>query len=193
MGDRSLLKLASQISSLTLVNLSGLKLITDKSLKKLAYRNRGLTTIWLTNCDKLSDAAIAAIAKPTLRAIGLGGCTQVTDRAIKLLATNCPKLTRVGLTGCISLTNDAVKAIAANCPLVKSLGVEGCPMITRDGLNVLNTGVKIYASQVSHKSGYKMKRDRYGNLIRYPDVQIFQSLQGLRASDIAQALKRGRK
>merc|ERR1711865_261673 len=116
MGDRSLLKLASQISSLTLVNLSGLKLITDKSLKKLAYRNRGLTTIWLTNCDKLSDAAIeaiglhcdklttlvmkgvdaltdrgvAAIAKPTLRAIGLGGCTQVTDRAIKLLATNCP-------------------------------------------------------------------------------------------------------
>lgn len=92
----------------------------------LLYANSLLcvTTINLTQCWKITDDSIKAVAAhcPILTDLNVQGCGRLTDDAIKTIAMSCSLLTSLNLTECW-ITDDAIQAIGASCPLLMALNV----------------------------------------------------------------------
>lgn len=83
----------------------------------------------------MTDVGVQALASgcPRLRALGLWGLTQLTDRAMTSLATNCKQLRTLGVFGCSGLTDGGLQRVAECLPSLTIIGSpqQGClPMGT---------------------------------------------------------------
>jgi len=102
-------------------------------LKALIQSNpTALRRLDLSMCDELTDAAVKDIAThlKALQYLYLGGCRRLTNAAIKDIATHLKALQHLDLSGCDKLTDAAVKDIATNLTALRRLDLHGCRRLT---------------------------------------------------------------
>eukprot|EP00622_Pseudochattonella_farcimen_P002366 FR737281.1.p2 GENE.FR737281.1~~FR737281.1.p2 ORF type:complete len:247 (+),score=44.99 FR737281.1:1-741(+) len=90
----------------------------DKFLDLFKLLTANLTTINLGGCREITDKAIMSLAEncPGLTMITLRYCEEITDEAVMYLADKCHGLTTIDLTGCgRKITDKAIMSLAENC------------------------------------------------------------------------------
>ena len=77
-----------------------------------------LTTLNLTYCSKITDAALEAVASgcKQLTKLNLAYCSNITDAAVVAVASGCKQLTTLNLHSCSNITDAAVQAVVSVCP-----------------------------------------------------------------------------
>jgi ribosomal protein L30E len=121
MADKSVMALAAYCPELRLARFGGLN-VTDAALIVLAKCCKKLKLVNLTDCTKLSHAALLALA---------GNCSE-----LKYLSLGCN-----GSTNLVNTVNDAtVLALATGCPdLAQVVGLFRCPQVT---ISIENTRLR---------------------------------------------------
>ena len=64
-----------------------------------------------------------------LSSVNLRGC-EITNTAVKAVASGCPQLSALIMFGCIKITPKAVKAVDSGCPHLTTLDLGLCRKIT---------------------------------------------------------------
>ena len=72
----------------------------------------------------------ARAAQATLTTLNLTYCSKITDAALEAVGSGCPQLTSLNLSGCRNITDAAVVAVASGCKQLSSLTLGGCNKIT---------------------------------------------------------------
>ena len=73
----------------------------------------------------------ARAAQATLTTLNLTYCSKITDAALEPVASGCKQLTKLNLAYCSNITDAAVVAVASGCPQLSSLSLFGCHKITQ--------------------------------------------------------------
>ena len=61
----------------------------------------------------------------SVTSVHLGGCARTTDRALALVARNCPRLSRLELQRCRGVTNGGILDLVTRCPHLQHLDLTG--------------------------------------------------------------------
>lgn len=122
--DRGVTALARNCPSLIRIELFRCG-ISDVALESLAHHCPHLTQLHLGVCN-LTDRGIVSLVTLDLKMIGLMGCSNLTDTAVKALATRCPNLVTVSLYGCEKITETAMFGLVICCPRLRKLDIEEC-------------------------------------------------------------------
>ena len=81
-----------------------------------------------------TDAAMRAVlgrlvngghGAASVTSVHLGGCARTTDRALALVARNCPRLSRLELQRCRGVTNGGILDLVTRCPHLQHLDLTG--------------------------------------------------------------------
>ena len=123
--NSALISLAENCSTLTHLNLSACRNITDRGVIFIAKYNSMLSELYLRDNQGISSSGVIAIAKrcKVLTVLYLSFCRNVSDTPIIVVGDNCPLLTRVGLKGCDSVTNAGKSALLQKCKYILSLDI----------------------------------------------------------------------
>eukprot|EP01094_Clydonella_sp_ATCC50884_P022640 TRINITY_DN5252_c0_g1_i2.p1 TRINITY_DN5252_c0_g1~~TRINITY_DN5252_c0_g1_i2.p1 ORF type:complete len:742 (-),score=340.14 TRINITY_DN5252_c0_g1_i2:296-2359(-) len=118
-------------SSITALNLSHCRTVTNRSCGIIADACPMITHISLSYCSSITDEGIMSIANscPYLRSVDLEGCITIGDRALHELAQQCRRIESVNLAGCLKVTNAGI-AVLQSCPNIQSLNLKRCSQIT---------------------------------------------------------------
>ena len=108
--------LVENCSNLEVLNLAGLKTVTDEIAISVATHCHNLKQVCFRN-SKLTDLGVCQIAIhcPNLVMVGLAGIHDLTDKCIIALAENCPYLDEIYLSGCAKITKQAVMYLVVSC------------------------------------------------------------------------------
>lgn len=114
---------AACVPSLTHLNLSGLKHITDATFVPLARRATRLRFLDLTRCEGLRDESLKAIGESCrdLETLLLYATPHMTDRGFEALAPAMTRLTHLDLTGMKLIGDGAIVALAAHAKQLRIL------------------------------------------------------------------------
>ncbi|XP_031565949.1 F-box/LRR-repeat protein 5-like [Actinia tenebrosa] len=114
-------------SKLKVLDLSGCKLLTDKTLNKLSsslgqYTSKtdieeGVHEYTLT-CGCMADYYPSNISRCSLQFLSLSGCYQITDAGLMSLASfgGLPNLQYLDLSGCLNVTAEGLLNLVSVCP-----------------------------------------------------------------------------
>lgn len=117
------------------LRLDGCNQVSNDAMQLLGSGCPGLTTLHLMNCRKVSDAGIQAlctspIAGQLQELILVGLSDQVTDAALRAIASHMKELRHVDLSACKEIHDDGVGALVAGLPKLERLVLVYC-----DGLS----------------------------------------------------------
>ena len=116
--------------------------VTDNGIIALAHSCPALTLLDLRYCKQISDASILSVSKTcqAMSDLNLSQCTRITAASVIVLAQKCPSLTRLDLSGCANVTDVSLTALSqASVPLT-DLNLSGCCHISDKGLVALAQG-----------------------------------------------------
>ena len=73
----------------------------------MTHDTKQLSSLYLRFCDKITDAAVIALAQgcPQLSSLNLAGLNKITDAAVIALAQGCPQLSSLNLYYCNQITD----------------------------------------------------------------------------------------
>ncbi|KAJ4460553.1 putative leucine Rich Repeat family protein [Paratrimastix pyriformis] len=125
--------------TLRTLNLRWCRAMVDSPVGRMLATLRQLEELTLLGCHRLTDAELEPIiCHCPLRFLALGGCDQLTDRTLVVLASHRAQTLRVlDVAGCKGLTDCGLEAVAAGLPGLKSLDVNGCPKVTDRSMNAI--------------------------------------------------------
>ncbi|KXJ10444.1 F-box/LRR-repeat protein 5 [Exaiptasia diaphana] len=112
-------------SKLSVLDLSGCKLITDKTLARLSEALGQFTVDTdieeentLTCGCMVEQSRASRTARCSLRYLSLSGCYQITDQGLRYLASNggLPSLQYLDLSGCLNVTAQGLIELVSVCP-----------------------------------------------------------------------------
>ena len=146
----------SLAASLSHLNLSGCYSLTDQGLLSLLISPLpSLTSVNLSLCKEVSDRSLGRLGSicPALRSLDLGGCTGVTNSGLLLLARTLPNLHTLSLRSCWQLS-DAGMAHLARLPIdpdakepnlveLDTLNLQDCQKLTDLSLRYIAQGINI--------------------------------------------------
>ena len=106
--------------------------LTDAALLALADTCCGLMRVYFSYCGNLTDAALLALADKCrgLTKVRFDECRNLTDAAVLALADKCSGLTRVDFGSCSDLTDAVVLQLADKCPGLKIVDFTYCWNLT---------------------------------------------------------------
>ncbi len=108
--------------------------VTHATVLAFARGCGALEALDLENCPLVTDATVLAIAEhcsSTLTFLNLTGCDEITDKCcVEGLASRCGNMETIGLGHCSNLTDKAVVALAKGCALLQKLEVPNVPGLT---------------------------------------------------------------
>jgi F-box/leucine-rich repeat protein 2/20 len=105
--------------------------ITDPELCTYIDQFRSISSLDLSFCRHLTDAGIVAVAQafPTLDTLYLTGC-DITDRALVAVGSSCVNLTTLHLLDCHRVTNMGFEVVARGCRQLRDLNLARCEGLT---------------------------------------------------------------
>ncbi|XP_064473237.1 F-box/LRR-repeat protein 14-like [Ornithodoros turicata] len=133
----------ADMDSLTELNLSMCKQITDNSLGRIAQHLKSLETLDLGGCCNVTNTGLLLIAwgLKKLRSLNLRSCRSVSDAGIGHLAGMTPEaaegtldLEYLGLQDCQKLTDEALRYVSVGLCNLKSINLSFCASVTDSGL-----------------------------------------------------------
>jgi len=107
-NDQMLDWVVSRCPDIETVVLENCQNVTDHSIVKLANKLKGLTTLDISFCDQVTDAALYALAEnedSKLRFLDLSYCYNITTRSIKEVGSKCTRLESLVLNGVENIIN----------------------------------------------------------------------------------------
>jgi ribonuclease HIII len=109
-----------------------------------------LTSVELSMCSNLTDAAVVAVAEHCagLTSLSVAGCKNLTDAAVVAVAEHCGGLTSLNVSYCKNLTDAAVVAVAEHCAGLTSLDVRSLETFS-GGASSLETYKEILAGTLT--------------------------------------------
>ncbi|EPX74093.1 F-box protein Pof2 [Schizosaccharomyces octosporus yFS286] len=121
----------SKLCSLRSLNLTGLSELSNHHVLKICEYFPRLQILYLTKCNKITDAALTGISylKTYLTSLHLGHCNEVSDLGITRVLKSCRNLTYVDFGGCFRLTDQSVAEIA-KLPRLQRVGLVKCIFLT---------------------------------------------------------------
>lgn len=106
-------------------------------------RLRGLRSLKLSNCNKVSDVSLIYNFKlPELREINLSKCQQISLQGIKELIENCPTIEVVNLSECHNINDKCIELISRLLPRLTSLDISRCHQLTDFSLDYIAVNCK---------------------------------------------------
>jgi F-box/leucine-rich repeat protein 2/20 len=119
------------------VSLQGCNNVTNNDVRTLvAACGSRLCRLDLTDCQRLGDEAVLAVAEHCPRLLEIKCPFNVSDAAVVALAGCCQQLTSVFLS--LSTVRDpGVTALAAHCPKLTCIVLHGCCDVTMQGVHAL--------------------------------------------------------
>jgi hypothetical protein len=129
-----LLGSATKVSTVLLM---GCPDVSDEGLDVLSGCNQ-LKELDLTRCSEISDKALVVVASQCtkLEMLSLARCGKVSSKGVEKIASQCPMLRYLNLDWCFGVRDKAIQALAFNCPLLETLVLQHCH-IGDPGLNAL--------------------------------------------------------
>ena len=114
---------AACVPSLTHLNLSGLKHVTDATFVPLARRASRLRFLDLTRCEGLRDESLRAVGETcrNIETLLLYATPNMTDRGFEALAPGMTRLTHLDLTGMKLIGDAAIIALAKHAKQLRVL------------------------------------------------------------------------
>ena len=162
--DKLIPAFTSQVTSLTELNLSMCKKITDQSIVKISKSAINLQILDLGGCASISNKSLEFIHSNLhlLKHLNLRSCRNITDSGIAKLCgqvpssldiegypsqqavndnedSGFPSLEFLGLQDCQKLTDDALKYVSLGLRRLKSINLSFCASFTEFGLKSLST------------------------------------------------------
>ena len=142
--------LAERCTRLCTLQFPGAARVSSGSLQRLGHACN-LESVKLLNWMLLDDAAVAALAKPSLCTLRLAFEQSwddtdenfeplITNVALISLSQHCPRLTSLDLQGCCEVNSDGVIVVVAGCPLLTSLELHGTAVGDR-GVEAIGAGL----------------------------------------------------
>ena len=155
---------AERCMELRTLNLSSCSKIEDDIIMNLAEKCIHLENLILNGCRRLSDEAVKEIVRcrgSTLKVLGLGWLTNISDEAVKLIFTFCSLIEHLDmessnitdgsfielsgvsplkvlkLNNCHGITNTSIVKIAACCPQLEKLELSYCDQLTLETVRAL--------------------------------------------------------
>ncbi|KAH7938436.1 hypothetical protein HPB49_023555 [Dermacentor silvarum] len=131
------------VHSLSELNLSMCKQITDNSLGRIAQHLKGLERLDLGGCSNVTNTGLLLIAwgLQNLRSLNLRSCRGVSDPGIGHLAGMTPdaaigtlRLESLCLQDCQKLTDEALRFISIGLDDLRCLNLSFCASVTDAGL-----------------------------------------------------------
>ncbi|KAL6295418.1 hypothetical protein ACE6H2_003560 [Prunus campanulata] len=102
-----------------------------------------LKTLKLLDCYKIGDESILSLARfcKNLETLIIGGCRDISDASIKLLAISCKSnLQNLRMDWCLNITDSSLSCILAQCRNLKALDIGCCEEVTDAAFQGLNGG-----------------------------------------------------
>lgn len=142
------------IPSLKVLNLSLCKLITDRSLEKIAQHLKNLEILELGGCSNITNLGMLLISwgLKRLKVLDLRSCRHISDSGIghlcgivqevyQLESSPAPgnfELEHLGLQDCQKVTDKALKHVSSGLLQLKSVNLSFCGNITDSGIKFLS-------------------------------------------------------
>ncbi|KAF7284365.1 hypothetical protein GWI33_022153 [Rhynchophorus ferrugineus] len=128
----------AEVSTLTELNLSLCKQVTDSSLGRIAQYVKNLEVLELGGCTHITNTGLLLVGWgfTKLKRLNLRSCWQVSDQGINHLAQGNLALEHLSLQDCQRLSDEALK-FATGLTSLKSLNLSFCIGITDSGLKHL--------------------------------------------------------
>ena len=103
------------------------ELVGDKAMQALSENCSSLTSLNLTGCRQVSDAGCAHIGRlKALSAVELELCNKITDIGIQSIVRSCNSNLQVLNLGDVrNMSNVSIQIIADHCPSLRSLSIAG--------------------------------------------------------------------
>lgn len=110
---------------------------------------KGLTSISLSGCSKITDLSLKYFNFRELRSIDLNACSLITDEGVVILCQNNPGLEVLILNYCTNLSDWSIAQLVQLLPRLKRLELQGCPRLTNETLAAIERRPQRY-QQLTH-------------------------------------------
>ncbi|XP_044263506.1 F-box/LRR-repeat protein 14 [Tribolium madens] len=138
--DTSLTRIAQHLKNLEVLELGGCSNVTNSGLMLIAWGLKKLKRLNLRSCWHVGDQGIQHLASgnPSLEHLGLQDCQKLSDEALKH-ATGLTSLISINLSFCVSITDSGLKHLAKMTNL-RELNLRSCDNISDTGMAFLAEG-----------------------------------------------------
>ncbi|XP_069481577.1 F-box/LRR-repeat protein 17 [Ambystoma mexicanum] len=126
------------------LDLSGRLQVTDEVLEKIASKNCSISEINISDCRSLSDTGLRLLASncPGLLKYTAYRCKQLSDSSVIFIASNCPLLHKVHLGNQDQLTDEGLKQLGSKCRELRDIHFGQCYKISDEGMVVIAKGCR---------------------------------------------------
>lgn len=144
-SQRSIKAMYKYCPNLELLNLTHIKHVPVKSMRKLVESCPRLKVLRLGYCHTVNDKMLKVFAGipfgpgmglRALEELDISGCKSVTTEGVRALQ-RCKNLSRLNISFCRDITDSGLQAVIGNCSGLSTLRVRGCPGISMATIRTL--------------------------------------------------------
>ena len=143
-SDYSLLAIVNKCLKLSVVKLTGCKALTDASIERM-FKLPKLVHLEIQDCP-VHDRSLSGDTKSGLRHLDMSGCTELTDRGLKGLATMAHNLRHIDLTGCVNITDIGLRDMLFGCRNLVYINVQGSVLLTSASIGYIQAACQHLAN-----------------------------------------------
>ena len=125
----------------------------DKEIFILAKSCKFIESLYLIDCDKISDKAFCSLLKSCKKVKTLNLCNfrQLKDSSFKSIALNCKSVVHLDLGNCTNISDSSITEIGSHCTNLESLDLFGCRELTNASMiGLSNKCKKLKKLSLSH-------------------------------------------
>ncbi|KAE8684090.1 pectinesterase family protein [Hibiscus syriacus] len=136
--DAAISAIADSCRNLVCLKLESCNMITEKGLCQLGSFCLLLEEIDLTDCCGVNDKGLEYLSRCSeLSCLKLGLCTNISDKGLYYIGSNCKKIHELDLYRCTAISDDGLDAISSGCKKLRKLNLSYCNEVSDRGLGYL--------------------------------------------------------
>lgn len=140
--DNGLINLASGCQRIKFLDINKCSNVSDVGVSSICKAcSSSLKTLKLLDCYKIGDETILSLAKfcDNLETLNIGGCRDVSNDAIKLLATACRNnLKNLRMDWCLNIADSSLSCILSQCRNLVALDIGCCEEVTDTAFHLIS-------------------------------------------------------
>ena len=132
-GHRCCLRLPPTAAQLRSLDLEGVELITDTTLRTLAESSPALESLVLKRCVQVSDDGMAALAAncPAISHLSVNNVPALGDVTMAALRDHCSsELIELDISFCRGVTDAGIGSLVDACAKLRKISLWGCSQLT---------------------------------------------------------------
>ncbi|XWS42358.1 hypothetical protein CRYUN_Cryun16bG0007700 [Craigia yunnanensis] len=136
--DAAISAIANSCRNLVCLKLETCNMITKKGLCQLGSFCLLLEEIDLTDCCGVNDKGLEYLSRCSeLSCLKLGLCTNISDKGLFYIGSNCTKIHELDLYRCTGIGDDGLDALSRGCKKLKKLNLSYCNEVSDRGLGYI--------------------------------------------------------